>query len=116
VSAAWAEAQAHFRSELEPHFGIEEAFIGAALERLGESALTTRLYDDHAALRAFFSPGADRGPSDLRRFGELLEKHIRFEERELFEVAQKTLDPDALNAVARACQTRRGKLIEPPGR
>ena len=107
VSEVWAEAEARFRAELDPHFGIEEAFIGAALERLGETKLAGRLYEEHASLRKFFVPEAGRGPADLSRFGELLEKHIRFEERELFAVAQRVLPPGALDAVANACQARR---------
>ena len=36
----------------------------------------------------------------------LLEKHIRFEERELFEVAQNTLNPDVLSEIERACHVK----------
>ena len=102
----WADAEARFESELEPHFRIEESLIGAVLEKQGETGLATRLRDEHAALRAFFAPDCGRTAADLRRFGNLLEAHIRFEEHELFEVAQETLSPDALRAVADACHAR----------
>ena len=36
----------------------------------------------------------------LRRFGALLESHIRFEERELFPACEARLEPEVLNAVA----------------
>jgi hemerythrin-like domain-containing protein len=108
ASDVWAEVEAMFKTELEPHFQIEESLIGAVLAALGESQLSRRLLDEHEALREFLIPGRDRTPDDLGRFGELLEKHIRFEERELFEVAQSRLNPDELSEVAKACQALRG--------
>ena len=86
-SAVWLEVEARFASELEPHFQIEETPI-----------------DEHEPLRACVRTGSGRTAADLRRFGELLEQHIRFEEREPFEVAQERLSPEALRAVARACR------------
>ena len=103
----WAEVDAAFESELAPHFEIEETFIGPALRDAGEMHLAQRLLDEHAALRRFVTPGCERSLDDLRLFGELLERHIRFEERELFEVAQDKLSSDELEAVANACRDRR---------
>lgn len=108
TSDVWAEVEASFKAELEPHFRIEESLIGTVLEAHGESRLAKRLFDEHEALREFFIPGGDRTPDDLGCFGKLLEKHIRFEERELFEVAQNTLNRDELSAVAKACHARHG--------
>ena len=105
----WAEVEAVFKSELEPHFEIEESFIGEALRAAGESQLAQRLVDEHEALRRFLMPGHQRTLDDLRRFGELLEQHIRFEERELFQVAQDKLTGDELGAVAKACRDRGGE-------
>ena len=105
----WAEVEAVFKSELEPHFRIEESFIGEALKGAGESQLAQRLSDEHEALRRFFMPGHSRTVDDLRHFGEVLERLIRFEERELFQVAQDKLSSDELGAVAKACRDRRGE-------
>ncbi len=105
----WAEVEAVFKSELEPHFEIEELFVGEALKAAGELQLAQRLFDEHASLRRFLIPGHRRTVDDLRRFGELLEQHIRFEERELFQVAQDKLTGDELGAVAKACHNRRGE-------
>jgi len=107
VDDVWAEVEAKFKAELEPHFQIEESRIGTILERLGETQLTQRLLDEHATLREFVIPGRDQTPAELGRFGELLEKHVRFEERELFEVAQDKLNHDELSEVARACHAQR---------
>jgi hypothetical protein len=103
----WVEVEMHFASELLPHFQIEETYMAPALEAAGESALTARLYDEHRALRECVRSGGGRTPADLGRFGELLENHIRFEEREFFEVAQKRMSPEALGAVAAACRALR---------
>jgi len=37
-------------------------------------------------------------------FGDMLERHIRFEERELFEIAQERLSSDALKEIEMACR------------
>lgn len=108
VVEVWAEVAATFTAELEPHFRIEESFLAPALERVGESALAQRLLDEHAALREFLIPERDRTATELARFGELLDKHIRFEERELFEVAQDKLSDDELSRVANACNAKNG--------
>lgn len=100
----WAEVEVVFKKELEPHFEIEESFIGKVLRAAGESQLAQRLVDEHEALREFLLPRHPRTVDDLRRFGELLEQHIRFEERELFQVAQAKLTSDELSAVAKACR------------
>ena len=102
----WKEAEEKFRFELEPHFRIEEEVLGPALHAHGEIALVQRLHREHEELRGTIKPGADRTPASLANFGELLERHIRFEERELFETAQRVLNPDELSAVAVACQAR----------
>jgi hemerythrin-like domain-containing protein len=102
----WTEIETQFKEELEPHFQIEESLIAPPLEIQGESRLAKQLYEEHEALRQFLVPGSERTAADLRRFGELLEKHIRFEERELFEAAQNSLSPEALQAVAEACHAR----------
>ena len=103
----WVEVEMQFEAELAPHFRIEETLIAPELEAAGGSALTKRLYKDHGALRECVGSGGGRTPADLGRFGELLEDHIRFEEREFFEVAQKRLSPEALAAVAEACRANR---------
>ncbi len=91
-----------FARELEPHFRIEEELLLPALEAAGEHALVARVRDDHAALRlASDAEGLD-AEQRLAAFAAKLEAHVRFEERELFEVAQAKLGPEVLDAVAAA--------------
>lgn len=105
TAEAWAEIVEKFRVELEPHFQVEESALAPPLEARGESAMVRRLLGEHAALRAFVRPGAGRTPADLANFGELLELHIRFEERELFDAAQRLLSTEELAAVAEASRS-----------
>jgi hemerythrin len=102
----WEEVEERFRLELEPHFRVEEEVIAPALESHGEHQLVRRLLREHTELRRLMKPGVERSAANLATFGELLEDHIRFEERELFEVAQAVLDPDQLKAVAAASRSR----------
>jgi hemerythrin-like domain-containing protein len=102
----WDGIAERFRAELEPHFAIEEDVLAPALEATGEAELVRRLREEHAELRSFVAPDGPRTWVALRRFGELLGDHIRFEERVLFDRAEAVLDADALAAVARACAER----------
>jgi len=107
VAATWREAERTHRDELEPHFAIEERWLAPPLEAAGEAALVARLHEDHAALREALAPGAARGAAALAAFGERLAAHVRFEERELFPVAERRLPVAALAAIEAACRARR---------
>lgn len=100
---AWRQVRAAFPAHLEPHFLIEEAHLLPALESIGEGALVVRVREDHASLREM-AADAEAGRYVIERFGLLLESHVRFEERELFETAQQKLPAAALEAVAEACR------------
>ncbi|MDH4284594.1 MAG: hemerythrin domain-containing protein, partial [Gallionellaceae bacterium] len=91
---AWDEIRSRFATEMEPHFQEEEAGLLPALERAGETGLVKRTLDEHAALRRLID---ENSVEAMIRFAGLLEQHIRFEERELFEAAQQKLPPTELN-------------------
>lgn len=94
---AWQEIRARFATELEPHFLAEEAGLLPALERAGAADLVQRTLAEHAALRRLIS---ENGAQSMTGFAELLEQHIRFEERELFEAAQQKLSPEEIGKLA----------------
>jgi hypothetical protein len=81
-----------FPVELDPHFCVEEQGILLLLAQAGQHELVARTLADHAELRrlvqALVTPDAD----SLLRFADLLGAHVRFEEREVFEAAQASLD------------------------
>ena len=84
------------------HFACEEEFLGPPLRRSGRPDLADRLVAEHSALRALADGRSAMKAEDLRTFSRLLEEHIRFEERELFEEAQALLTEDELKALADA--------------
>jgi hemerythrin-like domain-containing protein len=103
ITDMWVKVEASYEIELKTHFQIEEQYIASVLEQHGETKLVKQLNDEHAAIRRIFMPGSGRAAADLNNFGVLLEQHIRFEERELLETAQKYMSPGELQAVADAC-------------
>lgn len=82
LEALSREIEQEFEAELEPHFRVEERRLLPALEAGGAGGLAEQTMDDHARLRDLV-----RGvwaKDTAAQLGELLEKHVRFEERVLF--------------------------------
>ncbi len=104
-----AEVVKRHAQALQPHFAIEEAHLFPALGQAGQGALVQRALDDHAALRACVRRIAAGETAALHDFGARLDAHVRFEERELFPVAEAVLSANALAAVA-----HRTPPAEPP--
>lgn len=98
----WARVIDAFEAHLEPHFRIEEEHLLPGLEAIGEAALAARIREDHRALREL-RDARDVDVHAIQHFGERLEAHIRFEEREVFEATQDRLPKDVLDAIAAAC-------------
>lgn len=102
VKRTWDHVLKKFEMDLEPHFRIEEEYITPVLERKGEQDFARRLLSEHEQLRTFVSDEAQHNANALNRFGILLERHIRFEEREVFETVQRVFTHDELNAIIEA--------------
>jgi Hemerythrin HHE cation binding domain len=116
VADAIARFQRFFAAEGRRHFAIEEDLLVPALP--GDDPEwapgVARVRGDHDAIRAaadaLAEPRAAGDAGELvaaaRALGERLTAHVRFEERELFAVLERRLDPAALArlgaAVARA--------------
>jgi hypothetical protein len=104
VETVWAQVREAFRTHLEPHFAIEEQQLLPGLEAIGETELAERILREHGELRALRdTPLADAAV--LAQLGRLLEAHVRFEERQVFEPTQHRLPPSALRAIEAACET-----------
>lgn len=106
VATLWDEVTRRFRTELAPHFSIEEQHMLPALERAGGAALAKRTRDEHAELRRIVSEDGHDVATRLDRFGALLRDHVRFEERVLFEAVQERLSDAELQAVCEACRAQ----------
>lgn len=101
-----------FSGQLEPHFQIEEVHLVPALDDLEEFELSARIRNGHARLRAL----RDATPvthAMIEEFGRLLESHVRFEEREVFEHTQHRLSSAALLAISKACESTFRPSSEP---
>ena len=92
-AATWKAIQLAFQSELEPHFQREEQGLLPVLRTAGEVELVNRTLHEHRSMRLLV---LEDNPDKLASFAELLRAHIRFEEKELFETAQRVLGSNVL--------------------
>lgn len=86
-----------FPEKLESHFQDEEQGLLSRLAEVGQSELVDRTLNEHALLRDL-NTRLGINPTDaevLSSFATLLHDHVRFEERELFEIAQTLLYPES---------------------
>jgi hemerythrin-like domain-containing protein len=88
------------------HFRIEEEILLpawlAATEGGEEAAsMAARVAAEHLEIRAAARRlrSGPATPDELQDLGALLERHVRFEERELFPLIERSLDEDAIRAV-----------------
>jgi hemerythrin-like domain-containing protein len=105
LAKAWNDLRRHFARELERHFHVEEKRLFPQLESTGEHALVERARADHARLRELVRTEPDAVVA--AQFAELLHRHVRFEERELFPRAESLLPLPALEAAGRAALAAR---------
>ncbi|MDE0355825.1 MAG: hemerythrin domain-containing protein [Deltaproteobacteria bacterium] len=89
IEACAAEAGRFFNENLKPHFEAEETVLFPLMAAHEESReLVARLQDEHGKFREMVARSGDA--AGLRKFlfdfGDLLEQHIRSEERQLFAV------------------------------
>jgi iron-sulfur cluster repair protein YtfE (RIC family) len=86
-------------NHLEPHFKIEEEFVFPVLDSGHE--LIIEVLSQHAALRQAFTTNAV-SYNDLNALADLLDSHVRFEERVLFNVIQEAASPAQLLVIEHA--------------
>jgi hemerythrin-like domain-containing protein len=99
VAAAWAV-------ELRGHFQVEEGVLFPAVEPYLESkTIVADLIEQHRQMEALVGKIAEAaGPVRIElliEFGQLLSKHIRIEERQLFEEIQARLSKDEIAFLGR---------------
>ena len=84
INATASACLAAFYTELDPHFVVEESSLLPLLAQSGEDKLVQRVQYDHRELRRLCRQLQNPDSATLLEFGELLMRHVRFEERELF--------------------------------
>jgi hemerythrin-like domain-containing protein len=120
VDAWQAEIQQSFEQEIRVHFAAEEKEVFPAAARFLElHPLIGELLAEHGVLRGLFAQAASRslGVTGLRRFADALSRHIRREERELFESMQRLMSGEELarlgGALERALSEASGACLIP---
>ena len=110
LSEETAATQEFWTRNLVPHFEAEELVLFPAL-RAAHCALdlVERLTGEHARLREM-AASLDASPERLSGLADLLESHIRCEERELFTQYQAQLP----EAERRAVETQIRRLLDRP--
>lgn len=93
-----------FTEDLDLHFRLEEQHLVPLMQQHPELAeMAARLLDEHRLLQELKGQiNAALNPSDAAAFADLLEKHIRFEERVAFPAAEKYLTPEEMNGLGSA--------------
>jgi len=91
-----ADLNVAFVQLLEPHFETEEQKLLPVMRTKGEITCVERTLNDHRALRDHMRRIQLGDVDKLVAFGELLATHIRFEDRELFGIAEALLTPSEL--------------------
>ena len=91
---------------LRAHAKAEEELLGEFLQ----AADMTRLRAEHAEMRRLMETARTARPADLRlqlgAFADLLERHVRWEERELFPYAEDQIDADTLATIGGELEKR----------
>jgi hemerythrin-like domain-containing protein len=105
LTKTWDDLRQRFARELEPHFRVEEEWLFPQLESKGEHTLVGRARADHSRLRELVCSEPDAVVA--AQFAQLLHRHVRFEERELFPRAESLLPLPALEAAGRAALAAR---------
>lgn len=93
-----------YKNHLRHHFEQEEASLVEPLQNNPEAATAIeRMVDEHdrfAELAEFIESGKMDLKELLREFAQLLDSHIRFEERVLFPLAEKLLPETKLEEIS----------------
>lgn len=85
-------------NHIKPHFKDEEKVLVKFLP--ADNLFVQQMIKEHTQIRDLVI-SLDKKPdaNSLKQLSEFINNHIRFEERELFPYAEKTLNPEQLNEV-----------------
>lgn len=90
-----------WETHLAAHFIAEEQVLFAKIN----NSLTNKALAQHKQLRGLINNILENStPETLINFANLLENHIRFEEREVFKMIQQELNEEELNEIGRKLQ------------
>ena len=121
VRAKAGQAAQFFATDLAAHFKAEEqALFPAMRDFAGAAELINDLISEHRKLgtlaEQFCETGGAQLVDALGEFADLLEAHIRKEERELFPLYEKEAGADLAEEVGRAVRNVVGDATQPRDR
>jgi hemerythrin-like domain-containing protein len=121
VNAKAIQATEFFARDLTPHFNAEEkALFPAMRDFAGASEVLKDLVEEHRKLRRIAARLRASKVAGLRdalgQFADLLESHIRKEERQLFPLYEKQVNEDLDAKVQRAILSIVGDAMQPRDR
>ena len=94
-----------YKNHLAPHFEMEEEFFFPVLGN--ENELIHQAIDAHKLLSKLFSD-KEQIEISLKQIQDVLEKHVRFEERELFPEIEKAATAGQLEKISRIHSSEQG--------
>ncbi|MEX0801630.1 MAG: hemerythrin domain-containing protein [Dehalococcoidia bacterium] len=125
LNRLYSDLIAFWAAGLLPHFRTENECLLARLLRHvpPDDELIRRTQGDHLTIEGLVATMRDRDDIEerrdaLRRFGETLRTHIRWEEEVLFEETQRLLERGEMAALGRDVEERivEACVVEPPPR
>lgn len=96
----------YFETELMPHFRAEEEMLYSRISL--RNGLRAQAETEHAVIYKLID-SLKKNKTDknlLQNFADTLEKHVRFEERELFNFLQENISETELSAIASAMKKK----------
>jgi hemerythrin-like domain-containing protein len=85
-------------NHIKPHFKEEEKVLVRFLP--GDNALVQQMFKEHSQIRdLLLSLDKAPDPGSFQELADLINDHIRFEERQLFAYAEENLSPEQLDNI-----------------
>ena len=98
-----------WKTHLEAHFIAEENILFNTINHI----LIDEALHQHSQLRSLIKSISEEGtPEQLTSFADLLEQHIRFEERQVFKMLQQELPENKLNEIGEKLENLHKEPIE----
>lgn len=110
------ELFSQIQKELQVHMEGEEKFLYPVLAENDESReLTLEAYEEHGVAKTLMkqfarqTPGDERWMAKMKVLKEIIEHHVKEEEREMFKMARKVLDAEQSEAIMQRLETAKEK-------
>ncbi len=114
VAECWNELRNAWEMDLATHFAAEERLLFPRLHAHGHEELATGLQREHDAIRRTLTHADRLDATRLGVLGEVLEHHVRVEEREAFPLLERILSATELSAIAAGLEATGHQGSAPP--